>query len=152
MIARLIFLFMIIVAVESIKCYRCTSTATEKDPYQCNEFFDDSELEPQSCDDIHNAQYCIKQIGIFEAAMFSNHPDPNMRFYRPTGALETKRFCSSLYLGNYCHYNKQPGGRTHDRSCYFTCQGDGCNSAINVRISLLSFTTIGYLLLILTVR
>lgn len=46
-----------------------------------------------------------------------------------SGGLGTKRFCSSLDLGNYCNYIKQPGDQLEYRSCVFTCSTDGCNLA-----------------------
>lgn len=43
------------------------------------------------------------------------------------GGIGAKRFCSSLDLGNYCNYVKQPGDELTYRTCVFTCTGDGCN-------------------------
>nr|CAD7461617.1 unnamed protein product [Timema tahoe] len=52
--------------------------------------------------------------------------------------LGTKRFCSSLDLGNYCNYIKQPGDELEYRSCVFTCSTDGCNAATHyIPLSLL---------------
>jgi hypothetical protein len=50
-----------------------------------------------------------------------------------SGGLGTKRFCSSLDLGNYCNYIKQPGDQLEYRSCVFTCSTDGCNLADSKR-------------------
>ncbi|XP_033225147.1 uncharacterized protein LOC117178049 [Belonocnema kinseyi] len=51
---------------QSISCYRCEST-NSSNPFQCNEFMrDDVDLTPQSCDDVFDAQYCVKRVGRFE--------------------------------------------------------------------------------------
>ncbi|XP_021914326.1 uncharacterized protein LOC110827199 isoform X1 [Zootermopsis nevadensis] len=98
-----------------INCYQCVSTSHD-DPFQCNEFLgSDVDLEPKSCDAVFGAQYCIKHTGRFE------------------GGLGTKRFCSSLDLGNYCNYIRQPGDQLEYRSCVFTCSSDGCNLAESKR-------------------
>ncbi|XP_012222479.1 UPAR/Ly6 domain-containing protein bou isoform X1 [Linepithema humile] len=95
----------------SIRCYRCNSTSTTY-PFQCNEFLkSDVDLQPESCNDVYGAQYCVKHIGRFE------------------GGIGTKRFCSSAHLGNYCDYVKQPGDKLTYRTCVYTCSTDGCNSA-----------------------
>lgn len=97
--------------VNGINCYQCVSTSHD-DPFQCNEYLgSDVDLVPNPCDAVFAAQYCIKHTGRFE------------------GGLGTKRFCSSLDLGNYCNYIKQPGDKLEYRSCVFTCSTDGCNLA-----------------------
>ncbi|KAK7791893.1 hypothetical protein R5R35_005159 [Gryllus longicercus] len=93
-----------------ISCYQCLSTDHEN-PFQCNEFMTDADITPQSCDNIYNAQYCVKHTGRYE------------------GGLGTKRFCSPLDLGNYCNYIQQPGDELEYRSCVYTCSTDGCNPA-----------------------
>lgn len=50
-------------------------------------------------------------------------------YYLFVGGIGAKRFCSSLDLGNYCNYVKQPGDILEYRTCVFTCTGDGCNSS-----------------------
>ncbi|EEB11638.1 conserved hypothetical protein [Pediculus humanus corporis] len=159
--------------IDCIKCYRCESIDTQHKPYQCNEYFDDSNLEPESCDDVHNAQYCIKQIGNFEVMgincfqcssawnisctdlLISDGtllPKPCDYIYdakyciKMTGGLMTRRFCSSHYLGNYCNYVKQPGDKMEYRSCYFTCSGDGCNSAHKTTISFSFYAILFFIL------
>lgn len=49
----------------AIRCYQCKSTDLTN-PYQCNEFMEDSDLQPRPCDSVYNAAYCIKQTGRFE--------------------------------------------------------------------------------------
>ncbi|XP_044738820.1 U-scoloptoxin(05)-Er1a [Chrysoperla carnea] len=95
----------------SIKCFQCSGTNSTQHPFQCNEWLSDYDMEPKSCDSVYGAKYCIKHIGRFE------------------GGIGAKRFCSSLDLGNYCNYVKQPGDILEYRTCVFTCTGDGCNSS-----------------------
>lgn len=102
---------LLIETVHSLRCYQCIST-NNSHPFQCNEFLtSDIDIEPQPCDDVYGAQYCVKHTGRFE------------------GGIGTKRFCSSLDLGNYCDYVSQPGDKLTYRTCIFTCSGDGCNPA-----------------------
>uniref|UniRef100_A0A1B6FM29 Protein sleepless n=1 Tax=Cuerna arida TaxID=1464854 RepID=A0A1B6FM29_9HEMI len=101
----------VLTTVSSISCYQCIST-DHADPFQCGEYMsDDIDIEPTSCDNVYGAAYCIKHTGRFE------------------GGLGTKRFCSSLDLGNYCNYIKQPGDVMEYRSCVYTCDSDGCNAS-----------------------
>ncbi|CAK1546124.1 unnamed protein product [Leptosia nina] len=124
----LIFGITAIKSVSSINCYQCSGTDSN-DPFECNEYLDtESSLVPTDCSLIHDAKYCIKHVGRFE------------------GGIGTKRFCSSLDLGNQCKYVQQPGDKLEYRTCIYTCTTDGCNSAINLKISsmflLLSFVVI----------
>lgn len=99
--------------VHSLRCYQCSGT-NNTHPFQCNEFLSsDVDIEPQSCDAVFGAQYCVKHTGRFE------------------GGIGTKRFCSAVHMGNYCNYEKQPGDKLTYRTCVFTCTGDGCNPATN---------------------
>ncbi|XP_022240913.1 uncharacterized protein LOC106458856 [Limulus polyphemus] len=93
----------------AISCYRCVSNTD----MHCSEEFNQkySQLQPQSCDDIFESQYCIKTTGIYE------------------GEIGTKRFCSSRHHGNYCEYIRRPGDDREYRSCVYTCSVDGCNDA-----------------------
>ncbi|XP_058801331.1 U-scoloptoxin(05)-Sm1a isoform X2 [Phymastichus coffea] len=115
-----------------LECFRCVSTNSTR-PFLCNEFLSHSEdLEPESCDDVYNAQYCIKHVGRFE------------------GGVGTKRFCSSVDLGNYCDYVQQPGDKLSYRTCVYTCNSDGCNPASSLTPSrclsgLLCIISFGYL-------
>ncbi|XP_063619424.1 U-scoloptoxin(05)-Sm1a isoform X2 [Cydia splendana] len=103
--------------VESINCYQCSGTDSEN-PFECNEYFDnDIDILPKDCSDIHDAQYCIKHVGRYE------------------GGISTKRYCSSLDLGNYCNYVQQPGDKLEYRTCIYTCSSDGCNAAAGLTIS-----------------
>ncbi|XP_023242166.1 uncharacterized protein LOC111640387 [Centruroides sculpturatus] len=104
-------------ALSCIKCYRCES----KTHLHCSERFDheNANLQPESCSDVFEAQYCIKATGMFE------------------GEIGTKRFCSSRDHGDYCEYVQRPGDEREYRSCIYTCSTDGCNSAISWRLSLL---------------
>ncbi|CAH2071485.1 unnamed protein product, partial [Iphiclides podalirius] len=103
-------------SVNSINCYQCSGTDSEN-PFECNEFLDsDTDILPTDCATIHDAQYCIKHVGRYE------------------GGISTKRFCSSLDLGNYCNYVAQPGDKLEYRTCIYTCNSDGCNIASNFSV------------------
>ncbi|KAF7280836.1 hypothetical protein GWI33_005439 [Rhynchophorus ferrugineus] len=94
-----------------LDCYQCNG-ANSLEPFQCNEWLSsDIDIKPEPCDEVYGAKYCIKHTGRFE------------------GGIGTKRYCSSLDLGNYCNYVKQPGDTLTYRSCVHTCTGDGCNAA-----------------------
>lgn len=54
------------------------------------------------------------------------------------GGISTKRFCSSLDLGNYCNYVQQPGDKLEYRTCIYTCSADGCNTATHLKMSAIS--------------
>ncbi|XP_043260677.1 U-scoloptoxin(05)-Sm1a isoform X2 [Colletes gigas] len=104
-------LLLLVETVHSLRCYQCIST-NNSHPFQCNEFLtSDIDIEPEPCDAVFGAQYCVKHTGRFE------------------GGIGTKRFCSALDLGNYCDYVKRQGDKLTYRTCIFTCTGDGCNPA-----------------------
>ncbi|XP_050343561.1 U-scoloptoxin(05)-Sm1a [Nymphalis io] len=104
-------------SVNSINCYQCSGTDSNE-PFECNEYLDtDTALSPIDCNSIHDAQYCIKHVGRFE------------------GGISTKRYCSSLDLGNYCNYVQQPGDKLEYRTCIHTCNTDGCNGTSGIRNS-----------------
>ncbi|CAH1974528.1 unnamed protein product [Acanthoscelides obtectus] len=102
----------------ALNCYQCSGSDPEK-PFQCNEWLsNDIDIKPEPCDAVYNAKYCIKHIGRFE------------------GGIGAKRFCSSLDLGNYCNFVKQPGDELTYRTCVYTCTGDGCNAGYSIKSSL----------------
>ncbi|XP_074042123.1 glycosylphosphatidylinositol anchored membrane protein boudin isoform X1 [Leptinotarsa decemlineata] len=129
------FVFIICVSVlvgssTALNCYQC-SGSDSNNPFQCNEWLtSDIDITPQPCDNVYGAQYCIKHVGRFE------------------GGIGAKRFCSSLDLGNYCNYVKQPGDILNYRTCVFTCTGDGCNPAGFTKPNYLLMTLLGFLLCI----
>ncbi|XP_050293484.1 U-scoloptoxin(05)-Sm1a [Anthonomus grandis grandis] len=95
---------------DSLMCYQCSGSET----MDCSDAMIHMEgIEPKSCDHVFEAQYCIKTTSLY-------------------GGIGTKRFCSSLDLGNYCNYVQQPGDKLEYRSCVYTCTGDGCNPASTV--------------------
>ncbi|XP_043488404.1 uncharacterized protein LOC122515210 isoform X2 [Polistes fuscatus] len=91
--------------VHSIRCYQCTST-NNTHPFQCNEYLtSDIDVEPESCDAIFGAQYCVKHVGRFEA----------LECYQCTSADEWQCSdgelienslqpinCSHVYEAHYC--------------------------------------------------
>lgn len=121
------FIFLLVLAfncheASCIDCYQCLSTDLDH-PYQCNEYLsDDIDIEPKSCENVYGAAYCVKHTGRFE------------------GGIGTKRFCSSLDLGNYCNYIRQPGDVLLYRSCVYTCDSDGCNGSGSIAISIVGLT------------
>ncbi|KAL0832735.1 hypothetical protein ABMA28_000913 [Loxostege sticticalis] len=109
-------------SVYSINCYQCSGTDSDN-PFDCNEFLEgDTDLIPTDCATIHDAQYCIKHVGRYE------------------GGISTKRFCSSLDLGNYCNYVQQVGDKLEYRTCIYTCGSDGCNGASSLAVPALIIT------------
>ncbi|XP_045494424.1 U-scoloptoxin(05)-Sm1a isoform X2 [Colias croceus] len=151
-------------SVYSINCYQCSGTDSN-DPFQCNEYLDsESSLVPTDCSLIHNAQFCIKHVGRFEGYSIECYQcnstgdmecgdglmnldggilraTPCDQVYnaqycvKEIGGIGTKRFCSSLDLGNQCKYVQQPGDKLEYRTCIYTCTTDGCNSAITMKLS-----------------
>lgn len=106
-------------SVMAINCYVCDASDTNN-PFQCGEWFerfDEPDLEPQNCSNVHDAKFCIKHVGRFE------------------GGIGAKRFCSSKDLGNYCDYVRNKGDRMDYRSCIYTCNTDGCNAASSLRLT-----------------
>ncbi|XP_066260030.1 UPAR/Ly6 domain-containing protein bou [Euwallacea similis] len=92
----------------SINCYQCASSEN----MECADaMVHMGGIEAHSCDHVFEAQYCIKSTSL-------------------DGGIGTKRYCSSLDLGNYCNYVKQPGDTLQYRSCVYTCNGDGCNPSV----------------------
>ncbi|KAL0882342.1 hypothetical protein ABMA27_000850 [Loxostege sticticalis] len=116
----LIYFILSAVALQSglaIDCYQCNSSST----MECGDGLmnlDGGVLKPTSCGHVYDAQYCIKQ----------------------TGGISTKRFCSSLDLGNYCNYVQQVGDKLEYRTCIYTCGSDGCNGASSLAVPALIIT------------
>ncbi|XP_017779010.1 PREDICTED: uncharacterized protein LOC108564463 [Nicrophorus vespilloides] len=143
-----------------IKCYRCTGTDDDDPFQCNEWLDSDIDIVPKGCDDVYDAKYCIKHTGRFEADAIKcfqcsagqsiNCSDGMIQLgglvpegcdqvfeaqycVKSTGlagGIGAKRFCSSLDLGNYCNYVKQPGDNLEFyRTCVFTCSGDGCNAS-----------------------
>ncbi|XP_043683047.1 omega-scoloptoxin(05)-Ssm1a isoform X1 [Vespula pensylvanica] len=180
-ILTILVIFLIYIGtVHSIRCYQCTST-NNTHPFQCNEFLtNDIDIEPESCDAIFGAQYCVKHVGRFEALecyqctsadewqcsdgeLIKDSLQPINCSYiykahycvktigRYGGGVGTKRFCSTSHLGNYCNYVLQPGDKLTYRTCIYTCNSDGCNSISSLRPTV-SVSIISFLLLTLFYR
>ncbi|XP_044009363.1 uncharacterized protein LOC122853143 isoform X2 [Aphidius gifuensis] len=106
-----------------IKCYQC-STESE---WKCQDASLTVEaLQPTSCDYLDGAKYCIKTSG------------------RYGGGVGTKRFCSSANLGNDCHYTNTAGDDQNIkyRTCIYTCDSDGCNSATKKSTNIIVFISL----------
>ncbi|KAJ8894050.1 hypothetical protein PR048_006660 [Dryococelus australis] len=53
------------ILASAIDCYQCEST-DHKDPFQCNEVLSsDISIEPQTCSNVYDANYCVKLTGRF---------------------------------------------------------------------------------------
>ncbi|XP_054266709.1 U-scoloptoxin(05)-Cw1a isoform X2 [Macrosteles quadrilineatus] len=113
---------MCMLLVYGIDCYQCTSATNIDCGAPLINDRADSSLEPTSCSYMFEASYCVKTTGLH------------------SGGLGTKRFCSSLDLGNYCNYIRQPGDMMEYRSCVYTCDSDGCNAGNTLRLSLTHIT------------
>jgi len=112
LVAALLLVFRTVPEVTAINCYVCDSTSQ----IGCAEFLSDTSLlEPQSCDNVYDAQYCVKMTQVFE------------------GQLGTKRFCSSRSFGDFCEWVKRPGDENLYQACVLTCRSDACNSSAGVR-------------------
>ncbi|XP_308352.5 U-scoloptoxin(05)-Sm1a isoform X1 [Anopheles gambiae] len=108
-----VFLLAAVESATAISCYVCNTTDSTT-PFQCSEWFerfDTPDLKPVDCSNVYGAKFCIKHIGRFE------------------DGIGAKRYCSSRDLGNYCNYVRNPGDQIEYRSCIYTCDTDGCNSA-----------------------
>ncbi|XP_070385592.1 UPAR/Ly6 domain-containing protein bou isoform X1 [Dermacentor albipictus] len=89
-------------SVEAIYCHQCDSNQH----LHCSELWDHSSSpEPTSCDNLYEANYCIKATGMYG------------------GRIGTFRFCSSRDRGHYCDYVKRPGDDREYRACIYTCSG-----------------------------
>ncbi|XP_060801837.1 U-scoloptoxin(05)-Sm1a [Amyelois transitella] len=158
----------IVKSVDSISCYQCSGTDSDN-PFECNEFLDSNTgLEPVDCSNIHDAQYCIKHVGRNEGIAIEcyqcnssatmecgdalmnldggvlsptscEHVHNAQYCIKLTGGISTKRYCSSLDLGNYCNYVQQAGDKLEYRTCIYTCSSDGCNAATSLKVSLFLF-------------
>ncbi|XP_023311420.1 uncharacterized protein LOC108917234 [Anoplophora glabripennis] len=112
----------------ALNCYQCSGSDPEK-PFQCNEWLtSDIDIQPEPCDNVYGAKYCVKHVGRFE------------------GGIGAKRFCSSLDLGNYCNYVQQPGDILTYRTCIFTCAGDGCNPSASIKPTYTLLAPLGLLI------
>lgn len=67
----------------SIHCYQCYGTnSSAKYLFQCNEWLDsDTLLEPESCDTVYGAKYCVKQVGRYEGKMYLDRMTPVFGFW-----------------------------------------------------------------------
>ncbi|KAF4521675.1 hypothetical protein B566_EDAN006263 [Ephemera danica] len=102
-----------------IRCYQCDS-ATD---VGCSDALIHEGFTPiaRNCDHVFEARFCIKTNGLYGGDAFA----PLLLWH----AASNLRFCSSLDLGNYCNYVRQPGDDLEYRSCVYTCSSDACNPA-----------------------
>ena len=94
--------------LSGLNCYQCDSS---KDEY-CPETWDlGHDIQPESCDHVDYASFCVKTTGIYGAI------------------VGTRRFCSSRNMDNQCMEVNIPQDPRIYYSCIYTCTTDGCNSA-----------------------
>ncbi|KAK3916337.1 U-scoloptoxin(05)-Sm1a [Frankliniella fusca] len=125
----------------AIECYQCEST-DHNNPFQCSEFMpEDSELKPTSCDNVHNAQYCVKLVGrnrvsgwfwsgdVIKCYQCSSHDnldcaDNNIH----DGSLEALD-CSHIHKAKYCvkKIGRTEGVYTTSRQCSSVDLGNYCD-------------------------
>lgn len=121
-------LLFIVKNTAGIRCFQCDSTSERT----CAEALPQHHvLFADSCDNIQEAQFCVKMTGLFE------------------GELGTKRFCSARDWGNYCEWVRRPGDEREYRACVFTCWGDSCNAAHHALVPTLMVTLLPPLLFML---
>ncbi|XP_074042130.1 glycosylphosphatidylinositol anchored membrane protein boudin isoform X2 [Leptinotarsa decemlineata] len=162
----------------ALNCYQCSGSDSNNPFQCNEWLTSDIDITPQPCDNVYGAQYCIKHVGRFEAYAMKCYQcsatkstdcsdgmiqlggiEPNdcsdvfeaeycIKTFSLNGGIGAKRFCSSLDLGNYCNYVKQPGDILNYRTCVFTCTGDGCNPAGFTKPNYLLMTLLGFLLCI----
>ncbi len=107
----------LITSTNALKCYQCDSS---KDEY-CPETWDRTDIEPTDCGHIDYPAFCVKTTGIYGAI------------------VGNRRFCSSRNMDNSCNeVNFAQDPRTY-YSCIYTCNKDGCNSAVMAKKSALAF-------------
>ncbi|KAK7791894.1 hypothetical protein R5R35_005159 [Gryllus longicercus] len=116
-----------------ISCYQCLSTDHEN-PFQCNEFMTDADITPQSCDNIYNAQYCVKHTGRYEAQSLECYQCSTPFDIRCSDLLihdETLHptNCNDIYGAEYCIKTTGifGGGLGTKRFCSPLDLGNYCN-------------------------
>lgn len=59
-------LFVCLHTATALDCYQCSGSDPNK-PFQCNEWLSsDIDIQPEACDKVYGAKFCIKHIGRFE--------------------------------------------------------------------------------------
>ncbi|XP_070163703.1 UPAR/Ly6 domain-containing protein bou isoform X2 [Polyergus mexicanus] len=118
----------------SIQCYQCTSINNE-DPFQCNEFLtSDVDLQPESCDDVYAARYCVKHVGRFEAITLDCYQCASEDEWKcmDSGLVKNALMptnCSHVYDARYCvkSIGRFGGGIGTKRFCSAVDMGNYCD-------------------------
>ncbi|XP_067208909.1 UPAR/Ly6 domain-containing protein bou isoform X2 [Linepithema humile] len=118
----------------SIRCYRCNSTSTTY-PFQCNEFLkSDVDLQPESCNDVYGAQYCVKHIGRFEAIALDCYQCASGDEWKCMDGDLVANFlvpanCSHVHDARYCikSIGRYGGGIGTKRFCSSAHLGNYCD-------------------------
>ncbi|KAH0945709.1 hypothetical protein HN011_004844, partial [Eciton burchellii] len=118
----------------SIRCYQCNSTSNEY-PFQCNEFLmGDVDLQPESCDYVYGAQYCVKHVGRFEAVTLDCYQCSSEDEWKcMDGELVKSSLmptnCDHIYNAYYCikSIGRYGGGIGTKRFCSPVHMGNYCD-------------------------
>ncbi|XP_076302578.1 UPAR/Ly6 domain-containing protein bou-like [Lasioglossum baleicum] len=121
-------------SVHSLRCYQCIST-NNSHPFQCNEILSsDIDIEPQPCDAVFGAQYCVKHIGRFEATSLDCYQctsEEELSCGDSNLVLSTLQpaNCSHVYDAQYCikSIGRFGGGIGTKRFCSALDQGNYCD-------------------------
>ncbi|CAL7934425.1 unnamed protein product [Xylocopa violacea] len=121
-------------SVHSLRCYKCNSTDNSH-PFQCNEFLSsDIDIEPESCDDVFDAQYCVKHTGRFEATSLDCYQctsEEELSCGDSNLVLSTLQpaNCSHVYDAQYCikSIGRFGGGIGTKRFCSALDMGNYCD-------------------------
>ncbi|RNA22013.1 hypothetical protein BpHYR1_046539 [Brachionus plicatilis] len=114
-------------ATSGLLCYQCDSSVDE----YCPESWDRDDIQPQRCDHVQNAAFCVKTTGMYGAI------------------VGTRRFCSSRHMDNSCNEINLPQDSRIYYSCLYTCTTDGCNRSSNLHhLNFSSFLIILFSLLV----
>ncbi|XP_076296553.1 glycosylphosphatidylinositol anchored membrane protein boudin isoform X2 [Lasioglossum baleicum] len=119
---------------DSLRCYQCIST-NNTHPFQCNEFLSsDIDIEPQPCDGVFGAQYCVKHTGRFEATSLDCYQcSPAEELICGDDKLVSSSLqpanCSHVYGARYCikSIGRYGGGIGTKRFCSAKDLGNYCD-------------------------
>ncbi|XP_076654855.1 glycosylphosphatidylinositol anchored membrane protein boudin isoform X2 [Halictus rubicundus] len=119
---------------DSLRCYQCIST-NNTHPFQCNEFLSsDIDIEPEPCDGVFGAQYCVKHTGRFEATSLDCYQCSSAEELicgddKLVSSTLQPTNCSHVYGAEYCikSIGRYGGGIGTKRFCSAKDLGNYCN-------------------------
>ncbi|XP_032665625.1 uncharacterized protein LOC116841605 [Odontomachus brunneus] len=132
--ALLAILLLLVETGHSIRCYQCNSTSNAY-PFQCNEVLSsDVDLQPEACDDVYGAQYCVKHTGRFEAVALDCYQCTSEDEWKcMDGELVENSLmptnCNHIYGTRYCikSVGRYGGGIGTKRFCSAVDMGNYCD-------------------------